>query len=155
LITLWLSHPLLPTITTTMKIAQLFVSLDLALITCAQMTDHRWEDWFTSQIKQQKLSPMRFSGRHNNFDPHTLSTQEVLDFDFKAECSGCIDLKFLEIKSSNVVDRIIMIIEESHEEAGEEELIQQAIEKLQSIITLGDRSVPACSHGHSSESDRV
>jgi hypothetical protein len=53
------------------------------------------------------------------------------------------------------VDRITMIIKKSHEEAGEEELIQQAIEKLQSIVTLGDRSVPACSHGHSSESDRV
>jgi hypothetical protein len=155
LITLWLSRFFLPTITTTMKIAQLVVSLDLAIITCAQMTDRRIRDWFTGQIKQQKLSPIRFSGKHNDFDPHTLTTQEILDFDFEAECSEFIDLRMLEIKRLNDVDRITIISGESHEEAGEEELMQQAFEKLQDIATSGDRSVLFYSQNTSYKSDSV
>jgi hypothetical protein len=125
-----------------MKIAQLVAFLDLVLVTCAQMTDHRIRDWFTGQINQHKLSPLRFSGRHSNFDALTLTTQEILDFDFTAECSEFINLETIEIKRLDAVDKITLITGELHDEAGEEELVQQAIEKLESIVTPGDRSVP-------------
>ncbi|KAI4735785.1 hypothetical protein E4T50_13702 [Aureobasidium sp. EXF-12298] len=122
-----------------MLITQILISLHLLVVTYAQMTNNRNQDWITEQIKQQKLSPICFSGRHNKLDSQTLTTQEILDFDFQAECSGFIDLNMLEIKSSDIVDKITMIIGGNDEKAGEEELVQQAIEKLQSIATFGDR----------------
>jgi hypothetical protein len=138
-----------------MRIAQLFIFLDLTLVTCAQMTDHRIRDWLSAQVKQQKLSPLRFSGRHKIYDTDTHTTQEVLDFDFTAQFSEFVDLKMIEIKRSNVVDEVTIITGESHDEAVEEELVQRAMEKLQCLATLGDKFVLFHLKHASSESDRV
>ncbi|KAI4854459.1 hypothetical protein E4T44_00159 [Aureobasidium sp. EXF-8845] len=121
-----------------MRLAQLFIFFDLTLVTFAQMTDHRIRDWLSDQIKQQKLSSLRFSGRHNNYDTRTLTTQEVLDFDFTAQCSEFVNLKLIDIKRSNVVDEITMITGEIHDEADEEELMLQATERLQSMVNSDD-----------------
>jgi hypothetical protein len=122
-----------------MKIAHILLCLNFTLAAYAQMTDNYIENWFTEQIKQQKLAPIRFYGRHNEFDGRTLTTRELLDFDFQAESSGFIDLEIIEIKSSDVVDTITLVHGGLEVEAGEEELVQQAIEKLQSIATPSDR----------------
>jgi len=121
-----------------MRIAQLFIFLDLMIVTCAKMTNYRIRDWLSDQIKQQKLSPLRFSGRHNTYDTHTFKSQEVLDFDFAAQCLEFVDLKMIEIWRSNVVDKITMITDDIHAEAGEEDLVQRATERLQDIANLGD-----------------
>lgn len=131
-----------------MKIAQILISLNLTLVANAQMTDHRIGDWFTGKISQQKQSSLRFYGRHNRFDAQALTTQEIVDFDFRAESSGFVDLKMLEIESSTVADKISILIGELDAEAGEETLVQQAIEELQSIATPGDRSVLPHSQRH-------
>jgi hypothetical protein len=136
-----------------MRIAQLFIFVDLTLVTCAHMADHRIRDWLSDQIKQQKLSPLRLSGRHNSYDTHTLTTQEVLDFDFTAQCSEFVDLEMIEIKRSNVVNEITIVTGETHDEAGEEELMQQATENLQDIANSGDRFVILSVQGTSHESD--
>jgi hypothetical protein len=138
-----------------MRIAQLSIFLGLTLFTRAQMTDHRIRNWLSDQIEQQKLSPLRFSGRHNSYDTHTLTTQEVLDFDFTAQCSEFVDLKMIEIKRLNVVNEITMITDINHDEATEEQLVQRAIDKLQSLATFGDRSVPSPLRHASSESDKA
>jgi hypothetical protein len=155
-----LDFPLLPWTTTTtttttkiMRIAQLFIFVDLTLVTCAHMADHRIRDWLSDQIKQQKLSPLRLSGRHNSYDTHTLTTQEVLDFDFTAQCSEFVDLEMIEIKRSNVVNEITIVTGETHDEAGEEELMQQATKNLQDIANSGDRFVILSVQGTSHESD--
>jgi hypothetical protein len=136
-----------------MRIAQLFIFLELTIVTCAKMTDPRIRDWLSGQIKQQKLSLLRFSGRHNSHDTHTLTTQEVLDFDFAAQCSEFVDLKMIEIRRSNVLDRITMITGEIHDEAGEEDLVQRTTETLQDIANSGDRFVVLSIHDTSHESN--
>lgn len=115
--------------------------LDFTLVASTQMTDHHIRDWFISRIEQQKLSSLRFSGRHNEYNAQTLNTQEILDFEFKAPCSEFANLDMFEIRSSNLADEIVMVVRPLGHDAGEEELIQQAIDRLKGIVTLGDRLV--------------
>lgn len=134
-----------------MKPARALVSLNLASIAYAQMTDQRIGDWLIGQIQRQRLSPLRFSGRHNVFDAQTLTTREILDFDFEAECSEFVELKMFEIRSSNDADKITMVTGVG-DDTDEEELVQQAVEKLQGIANRDKRflSSPVKISSHSS-----
>lgn len=122
-----------------MKPSRTLVFLNIASIAYAEMTDQHIGDWLTSQIKRQRLSPLRFSGRHNEFDAQMLTTRELLDFNFEAECSGFVDLKMFEIKSLDDPNNITMVTGVG-DDIDEEELVQRAIEKLLSIANRDKRS---------------
>jgi len=105
------------------------------------MTYHRIHDWLTGQIKRQKLSPLRFSGRHNEFDAQTLTTREILDFDFMAGCSGFVELRMFEITTTNAAEEVIMVTGGADDAIDEQGLVRQASEKLHSIANRDNRSL--------------
>ena len=140
-IALWLAHDFPPTTTSNIKAARVLVVLDLAHFAFAQMTNLRIHDWLTSQIKRQKLSPLRFSGRHNEFDAQALTTREILDFDFMAGCSGFVELRMFEITTTNATDEIIMVTGGADDDVDEQGLVRQASQKLHSVANRDNRSL--------------
>ncbi|CAD0110339.1 unnamed protein product [Aureobasidium uvarum] len=105
------------------------------------MTDNRIRDWFDNQIELQKQSSMHFSGKHNVAQPQSTAIEEEIDFDFYAQMSEFASLKTIQIRRLDIAENISMITAE--EEIGENRLVQQAVEKLESITALGyERFVP-------------
>ncbi|KAG9524854.1 hypothetical protein KCU93_g6107, partial [Aureobasidium melanogenum] len=100
------------------------------------MTENRVKDWFNNQIELQKQSAMRFTGRHNVLMTDSNATKDIIDFDFHAEMSGFADLDMIQIKRSNVVEEdLVTTVKDA--KTDDSDLLQQAIDKLESIAALG------------------
>lgn len=100
------------------------------------MTENRVKDWFNNQIELQKQSAMRFTGRHNVLVTDSNATKDKIDFDFHAGMSEFADLDMIQIKWSNVVEEdLVTTIRNA--KTDDSDLVQQAIEKLESIAALG------------------
>lgn len=137
-----------------MKTVSMLVFLNLALVAYAQMANHRIRDWLTAQIKRQTHSPLRFSGRHDEFDAQTLTTRETVDFNFHTECSEFVELKMFEIRSLDDADKIIMLTgvgDSTHEE----NLVQQAIDRLHSFANWDVRYPPSPLRNTLHSSDKI
>ncbi|KAI5272535.1 hypothetical protein E4T47_04201 [Aureobasidium subglaciale] len=105
------------------------------------MAKTRLDSWFRNQIEQHKASHIHFSGRHNVVDADTSFIREMIDFDFSAQVSGFVDLSMIEITASTNANTVVMMVAEGTEEAGEEGLLQQAVEKLDCIVLSGYEGV--------------
>ncbi|KAG9514895.1 hypothetical protein KCV07_g7743, partial [Aureobasidium melanogenum] len=100
------------------------------------MTGNRVKDWFNNQIELRKQSAMRFTGRHNVLMTDSNATKDIIDFDFHAEMSEFADLDMIQIKRSNVVEEdLVTTVRDA--KTDDSDLVQQAIEKLESIAALG------------------
>ncbi|KAI5204326.1 hypothetical protein E4T38_04719 [Aureobasidium subglaciale] len=97
------------------------------------MAKTRLDNWFRNQIEQHKASHIHFSGRHNVVDANSSSIREMIDFDFSAQVSGFVDFSMIEITASTNANTVVMMVAGGTEEASEEGLLQQAVEKLNSI----------------------
>ncbi|KAG9959607.1 hypothetical protein KCU61_g7354, partial [Aureobasidium melanogenum] len=100
------------------------------------MTDNRVKDWLNNQIELQKQSAMRFTGRHNVLLTDSSATKEMIDFDFHTAMSEFADLDMIQIKWSDVVEKDLVTTARDAK-TDDSVLIQQAIEKLESIAALG------------------
>lgn len=119
-----------------MKTSQILLCLDLIIVSCAAMTENCVKDWFNNQIELQKQSAMRFTGRHNVLMTDSNATKDIIDFDFHAEMSEFADLDMIQIKRSNVVEEdLVTTVKDA--KTDDRDLVQQAIEKLESIAALG------------------
>ncbi|KAI5206507.1 hypothetical protein E4T39_02432 [Aureobasidium subglaciale] len=68
-------------------------------------------------------------------------TKEMVDFDFSAQISGFVVLSMIEITASKAMDTVVMMVAERNDETGEEELLHQVAEKLESISLPKSTSV--------------
>lgn len=127
-----------------MKISLALLYLNCILVSCAVMTDNRIGDWVKRQIELQRHSAMRFTGRHNVLQPNSIATKEIIDFDFHAEMSGFVDLNMIQIRRLGDAEKAFDTTAKD-----ENEMVQQAIEHLESDTTISyDRSVNCSFVGH-------
>ncbi|KAG9827718.1 hypothetical protein KCU98_g9296, partial [Aureobasidium melanogenum] len=119
-----------------MKATRLLLYFNLMVVSCAAMTDNRVRDWFNNQIELQKQSAMRFTGRHNVLVTDSNATEEIGDFDFHAAMSEFADLEMIQIKRSDVTEKDFVTTARDGK-IDDSDLVQQAIERLESIAALG------------------
>ncbi|THW35044.1 hypothetical protein D6D21_09334 [Aureobasidium pullulans] len=95
------------------------------------MSDDHLRESFERAMMEQKSTRIHITGRHNIVNSKS-SSEEVLDFDFRAEIGGFVDLNVIEITTSPMSTEVHVMIAREDQEI-EEDLVERATEKLKDI----------------------
>ncbi|THZ18528.1 hypothetical protein D6C91_05483 [Aureobasidium pullulans] len=94
------------------------------------MSDDHLRESFERAMMEQKSTRIHITGRHNIVNSES-SSEEVLDFDFRAEIGGFVDLDVIEITTSPMSSEVHVVAREDQE--SEENPVERATEKLKDI----------------------
>lgn len=109
------------------------------------MSDDEFRESFERAMMEQKSTRIHITGRHNIVNSES-SSEEVLDFDFRAEIGGFVDLNVIEITTSLMSTKVhVMVAREDQE--NEEDLVERAMMRLKDIgLSKCERFDPSSSY---------